>query len=972
MRRRRGGGGLDAWPGYVDALSTLLMVIIFVLLVFVLAQGFLSVALSSRDRALDRLNRQVSELSELLSLERGQAEELRGALGRATEELRAQAAARAALVANLGLLREDRDRIASERDQTRAERDRLAARIADLELSAGGGAARIAELESRVGEARARAEAAGGDAANTVRTLTDAQRLLQAERAALEAVRRDLGAARDQASALGRDLTQERSTRQATARELVEEREDRAALQRELSMAQNQIGALSRGIGYERDAREQTERELAQAREQGQALARDLATTRAARDQTAQALETRRQEAEALARDLATTRTARDQTAEALEARRREAEALARDLAAARVSLEAARRDIAALMEQARQLDRTVQADRATIEARLSDMARLAEQIRGLEALRDQLERQAEAALARAGEEERRRGAAEGAVANAQRLLAEAMGRAEDSQRVAQQATQRATAAQGAAEQAARARADAERISAEAQRSSAEAQRANAEAQRTSAEAQRANAEAQRTTVEAQRASAAAALLASDAGRRAQEEERRRVAAESQASEYARLSESARVQVAQLTRQLEALRAELSRVAAALDAAEASGRDKEAQIVALGQRLNVALAARVEELQQYRSDFFGRLRRVLGDRPEVRIVGDRFVFQSEVLFPVGSAELSPGGQAQLRDLARVLIDLAGQFPADLSWVLRVDGHADRSPIRGGGRFATNWELSASRSIAVAQLLMAEGLPPNRVAAAAFGDTQPLDDRDTPDAFARNRRIELRLEAGPSNQAPAAPAPSPSPGPRSLGDAIRGLGCARVAEVPGGALLAGVGQRGTGLRLRSSLPSGIAAPRLALVEFVGPYCGVLDALKPVEPSAAPGALRVAPAVGGPVRVGEPLVFDVTMPDWPAQLSLIHLASDGAVVVLETLPRQAPGARIRLGAPRPGFPGWIADAPLGTDLILAIASEAPLPQPPRAGRVEDLAAALAGSLAQPGGRVAAEALVVTVVR
>jgi chemotaxis protein MotB len=202
--------------------------------------------------------------------------------------------------------------------------------------------------------------------------------------------------------------------------------------------------------------------------------------------------------------------------------------------------------------------------------------------------------------------------------------------------------------------------------------------------------------------------------------------------------------------VALLTRQLEALRGEMARLNAALDASEVETRDRDAQIALLGQRLNAALAARVEELQSYRSDFFGRLRQVLGDRPEVRIVGDRFVFQSEVLFPVGGAELSAAGQQQVRELARVLIGLSAQFPRDLAWVLRVDGHADRSPLRGTGRFASNWELSAARAIAVAQLLIAEGLPPNRVAAAAFGDTQPLDDRDTPEAYARNRRIELRL------------------------------------------------------------------------------------------------------------------------------------------------------------------------------------------------------------------------------
>jgi chemotaxis protein MotB len=237
---------------------------------------------------------------------------------------------------------------------------------------------------------------------------------------------------------------------------------------------------------------------------------------------------------------------------------------------------------------------------------------------------------------------------------------------------------------------------------------------------------------------------------AAEATARAADAERRRLAAEQQAGEFARLSESARAQVALLTRQLDQLRAELSRLSTALDLAEAEGRDRDAQIALLGQRLNAALAARVEELQSYRSDFFGRLRRVLGDRPDVRIVGDRFVFQSEVLFPVGSADLSAAGQQQMRELARVLIDISAQIPRDIAWVLRVDGHADRSPIRGSARFASNWELSAARAIAVAQLLIAEGLPANRVAAAAFGDTQPLDDREASEAFARNRRIELRL------------------------------------------------------------------------------------------------------------------------------------------------------------------------------------------------------------------------------
>ena len=156
-----------------------------------------------------------------------------------------------------------------------------------------------------------------------------------------------------------------------------------------------------------------------------------------------------------------------------------------------------------------------------------------------------------------------------------------------------------------------------------------------------------------------------------------------------------------------------------------------------------------ALAARVEELQRYRSDFFGRLRDVLGDRPEIRIAGDRFVFQSEVLFPIGSADLSDAGREQIGNVTGLLLDIARRIPEGTNWVLRVDGHADNSPIRSP-RYATNWELSSARAIAVAQLMIQNGLPANRVAATAFGEFQPLDTADTPAARARNRRIELRL------------------------------------------------------------------------------------------------------------------------------------------------------------------------------------------------------------------------------
>ena len=150
----------------------------------------------------------------------------------------------------------------------------------------------------------------------------------------------------------------------------------------------------------------------------------------------------------------------------------------------------------------------------------------------------------------------------------------------------------------------------------------------------------------------------------------------------------------------------------------------------------------------MQELSRYRSEFFGRLRAILGNRPDIRIVGDRFVFQSEVFFDTGQSVLKPEGRSELDKIATVLLDLTKQIPQDIAWVLRVDGHTDVRPIGGGTR--TNWDLSAARAIAVVQYLIGKGMPPQRLVAAGFGEFQPLDNAGTEEAYARNRRIELKL------------------------------------------------------------------------------------------------------------------------------------------------------------------------------------------------------------------------------
>ncbi|KZB63010.1 hypothetical protein AUP42_02880 [Thalassospira lucentensis] len=210
-----------------------------------------------------------------------------------------------------------------------------------------------------------------------------------------------------------------------------------------------------------------------------------------------------------------------------------------------------------------------------------------------------------------------------------------------------------------------------------------------------------------------------------------------------------KLSTEAQAQVAALNQQMLALRQQLQKIQAALEVSERENEDKQAQIVNLGQRLNAALATKVAELQRYRSEFFGRLREVLGDRQDIRVVGDRFVFQSEVLFTSGSADLGEEGQEQLAKLGDTLKTISAEIPDDIDWVMRVDGHTDKVPIRNL-KFASNWELSAARAISVVKFLIERGVPPNRLVAAGFGEYQPLDNRDDEIAYRRNRRIEFKI------------------------------------------------------------------------------------------------------------------------------------------------------------------------------------------------------------------------------
>jgi chemotaxis protein MotB len=217
----------------------------------------------------------------------------------------------------------------------------------------------------------------------------------------------------------------------------------------------------------------------------------------------------------------------------------------------------------------------------------------------------------------------------------------------------------------------------------------------------------------------------------------------------SDADAQKKLSSQAMAQVELLNQQIAALRRQIAALEASLESSEQRDRESQTRIADLGQRLNVALAKRVQELSRYRSDFFGELRKILGERDDIQVVGDRFVFQAELFFDSGSAEINPDGKAQLDKLATALLQLERQIPNEINWVLRVDGHTDNRPI-STPVFASNWELSSARSISVVKHLMTQGVSAKRLVAAGFGEYQPMVETGTEAEIRRNRRIELKL------------------------------------------------------------------------------------------------------------------------------------------------------------------------------------------------------------------------------
>ncbi|MGB1758253.1 MAG: peptidoglycan-binding protein [Candidatus Puniceispirillaceae bacterium] len=229
-------------------------------------------------------------------------------------------------------------------------------------------------------------------------------------------------------------------------------------------------------------------------------------------------------------------------------------------------------------------------------------------------------------------------------------------------------------------------------------------------------------------------------LALTEARNRTQQQTMRDLEAETTAS---------KAEVAQMTLVLAGLRQRIEELTSLLAEKDRQAEADKVAIANLGKSLNNALASRVQELQQFRSEFFGRLRDVLKGREDVQIVGDRFVFQSEVLFAQGQADIGPIGQSQLAQLAVTLADIAAKIPDDINWVLQVDGHTDNLPVRAG-RYTDNWDLSTERALSVVRFLVLQGVPAKRLAATGYGEFQPLTNGDSVADRRLNRRIELKI------------------------------------------------------------------------------------------------------------------------------------------------------------------------------------------------------------------------------
>lgn len=703
------------WPGFVDAMTALLLVLMFVLTIFMVMQAVQRETITGQETELDQLAAEVTSLSMALGLSQQTTSQLEDDL----ESLQTESDRQSSLIANLTGQVDTQARALSERD----------AAIASFE-------AQVATLLSERNDART----LGAELAANVEDLEAARAVLISEQ---EAIRLALAQARTEIDAqteVARLAAARREALEALTADLQAEAETR-----ETSLSQA-LAALQRA--------EVNEAILAEADARTASLTAELETAEAARLRelaATEALRARLADAEGALSEEEQARLAEAAAAAALRARLENADA---ELTAMSLALEAQRQQAEDTL--------TLLAAANAVESELNDKLTQA-----LLTLEDR-----DAALAN---REATLGDAESLATELADMLQIAQLEREEAQ--AELANMRADLSAAEARLA--------ELDATASDTDARVAALTTERDALLAEiAELREASAETATVRDQLAAALAAKLAAEVTTTEVMTEQERQAAllstaRQQLAEEESLSAQSQREVAALNQQVAALRAELGSLQALLDAAADADGDAQVRIEALGSQLNTALARaaqeakraadleaaeaerlrieaerlqnRVADLEDFRSEFFGTLRQVLGDREEIQIVGDRFVFSSEVLFESASATLSAEGKSQISSVADVLAEVAVLIPSSIDWIIRVDGHTDNEPLGGAGEFADNWELSQGRALSVVKYLTDElGFPPGRLAATGFGEFRPVNSQDSAEARAQNRRIELKL------------------------------------------------------------------------------------------------------------------------------------------------------------------------------------------------------------------------------
>lgn len=745
------------WPGFVDAMTGLLLVLMFVLTIFMVMQFVLNETITGQESELDDLGQEIAALAQALGLERDRSEKLEndlGALNATLDDTTQRAEAQSALIASLQQQRADQD---SALAQAQAQITSFEAQVASLLSQRDDALSNVASLEDAQTQLLSEKEALDL-ALTSARTEIDAQvetaRLAAAEREAMDALIADLrreGEDKDATlSARALELAELQEALSAEEKARLLEAEAAKVLRARLENADAELTAMTLSLEAERKQAEETLTLLAAARSAGDDLTAQLAaavTIGQDRDAAKAAVE---KELSEVLTQLALARSDLDAAREQ-QALSEASKLSAEEEAAARIAaLQAAE---ALLAEQGSDLEN------ANAQLAASN-SRITETNASLEIAQTRLN-EINSALARA---EAQLSEASGSLNETQTELARLQ--AEQEQSIA---TITALSAELARTRDALALAEAN-LTVAMDDSELEQTLAAALAARNAAELER-------EEVQKQLAAALAAKLAAeqDAGTRLNDAEQQAIllsaAREELAKEQARSSQ-AELQTEALNQQVAALRAQLGSLQAILDDARVQDVASQVQLQNLGSELNAALArvaaeerrrreleeaervrleAQTKDLERYRSEFFGRLRDVLGSQEGVRIEGDRFVFSSEVLFPPGRAALSEVGRGEVAKVASILRAVADDIPEGIDWVIRVDGHTDNVPLSGLGEFADNWELSQARALSVVKYMVNFlGIPPTRLAANGFGQYQPVNTEDSDEARAQNRRIELKF------------------------------------------------------------------------------------------------------------------------------------------------------------------------------------------------------------------------------